>query len=449
MYAGSQLIPIHSESCAPPDGRLILFGRYPVPGRTKTRLIPALGPVGAADLQRHLTQRSLAAALQSGLPASDVEFCYTGGTASRVKRWLGHTGIGFSRQSGGNLGIRMLNALQAAFERGSRPAVLVGTDIPAMTARHLKAAFHALNGHDLVLGPSRDGGYWLIGMNRPVDVFQGIQWSRPDVLHRTLAQAGRQGLTVAQLDPLNDMDTEADLAAWQPHGHWRAPYLSVVIPTLDEAGTIAAAVSRLRSPDCEIIVVDGGSRDNTANLARSAGAAVIVAPRGRALQQNTAARLSSGRVLLFAHADTALPRDYAAQVFETLMPSGVSAGAFRFKTDFDHWSMRLIEKSVHIRSTLFQMPYGDQALFMSKNIFERSGGFPLVPIAEDLYLVRRLARLGRIAQARAAAVTSSRRWRALGVWRTTLINYLIAGGCLSGIDPRHLQPLYKRWLKQK
>jgi rSAM/selenodomain-associated transferase 2/rSAM/selenodomain-associated transferase 1 len=449
MYAGSQPEPIRTACRMPSGGRLILFGRYPVPGRTKTRLIPSIGPVGAADLQRRYTQKSLTTALQTGLPASSVAFCYTGGTAAQVKQWLGHSGIGFSRQVGDNLGNRMRNALQAALDRGDRPVVLVGTDIPAMTAEHLETAFRALNRHDLVLGPSRDGGYWLIGMNRPVNLFQGIPWGRPDVLARTLEQARRQGLTVARLEPLNDIDTEADLAAWQPDGRWRKPYLTVVIPTLDEAGTIAAAIGRLRTPDCQIIVADGGSRDNTVKLARSAGAAVIVAPRGRALQQNSAARQASGRVLLFVHADTTLPRDYVPHVFEALMPSGVAAGAFQFKTDYDHWSMRLIEKTVRIRSTLFQMPYGDQALFMTKNIFKRIGGFPHVPIAEDLYLVKRLARLGRIAQARAEAVTSARRWRTLGVWRTTLINYIIAAGCLSGISPGYLAPLYRLWLNQK
>ncbi len=449
MNTGRTASEKNSASSSLGGCRLILFGRYPVPGRTKTRLIPALGPVGAADLQRRLTQKSLTTVLKSGMPASSVEFCWTGGSPSQVKQWLGHTGIGFIPQVGDNLGTRMRNALQTASGPLHRPVVLVGTDIPAMTAQHLKTAFKALNHHDLVLGPSRDGGYWLIGTKRPVDVFQGIQWSRPDVLTRTLAEAGRQGLTVAQLETLNDIDTEADMSAWQPDGRWRRPYLTAVIPTLDEAGIIQAAIHRLRSPDSEVIVADGGSRDDTVDLARSAGAAVLVAPRGRAVQQNSGARQASGRVLLFVHADTCLPPGYAAQVFETLIPQGVSAGAFRFKTDFDHWGMRLIEKTVRIRSTLFQMPYGDQALFMFKTTFDKIGGFPLVPIAEDLFLVKRLARLGRIAQTRAAAVTSARRWRAIGVWRATLINYLIAGGCLLGIDPKHLVPLYRWGLHQK
>jgi rSAM/selenodomain-associated transferase 2/rSAM/selenodomain-associated transferase 1 len=447
MSSVGQPTPDHPASLALESGRLILFGRYPVPGRTKTRLIPSLGPVGAADLQRRLTQESLATLLHAGLPASSVEFCYTGGTPYQVKRWLGRRGIGFTRQAGGDLGSRMANALGAALDQGERPVVLVGTDIPSMTAGHIQTAFRALRRHDVVLGPSRDGGYWLIGVRRQVDLFQGIPWGRADVLARTLAQAVRQGLTVFQLEPLNDIDTPADLAAWQPQGEWRHPYITVVIPALNEAATIADTIGRASTADTRIVVADGGSVDHTADLAREAGAEVIGTPPGRAVQQNTAASLAASPVLLFLHADTLLPRDYPDQVFETLMPVDVVAGAFRFKTDWNRRSMRLIEKTVQIRSTLLQMPYGDQALFMSRNIFEKVGGFPRVPIAEDLFLVRRLARLGRIAQARGSVLTSGRRWRTIGIWRTTLINYLIAGGCLLGMDPRHLAPLYRKWLK--
>jgi uncharacterized protein len=447
MLAGGLPSTDNAASLVLEGGRLILFGRYPVPGRTKTRLIPALGPAGAADFQRRLTQESLATILQTGLPPSSVAFCYTGGTLCQVKRWLGRHGIGFSRQTGGDLGSRMANAIGAALDQGERSVVLVGTDIPAMTAEHIQTAFAALRSHDVVLGPSRDGGYWLIGMRRQADLFRGIPWGSTDVLARTLAQAMRQGLTVCQLEPLDDIDTPADLAAWQPQGECHPPYMTVVIPALNEAATIAAVIDRVRSADSRIIVADGGSNDNTADLARRAGAEVIVTQPGRAAQQNAGARLAAGPVLLFLHADTLLPQDYPAQVFETLMPADVMAGAFRFKTDWNRRSMRLIEKTVQIRSTLLQMPYGDQALFMPRNIFEKVGGFPCVPIAEDLFLVRRLARLGRIAQARGSVLTSGRRWRTIGVWRTTLINYLIAGGCLLGMDPGHLAPLYRKWHK--
>ena len=129
------------------------------------------------------------------------------------------------------------------------------------------------------------------------------------------------------------------------------------------------------------------------------------------------------------------------------MPAEVVAGAFKFKTDWNCPSMRLIEKAVQIRSSWLQMPYGDQALFMPKRTFDKIGGFPQVPIAEDLHLVRRLRRMGRIAQTQGYVLTSGRRWRSLGVIRTTLINYLVAGGCLLGLDARHLAPFYRKWLK--
>lgn len=447
MSAGVQPSPDHAAWRAPGGGRLVLFGRYPVPGRTKTRLIPALGPAGAADLQRRLTLKSLTTVLKTNLPASSVEFCYTGGGPDQVRRWLGRHGIGFSRQTSDGLGSRMADALKTAFRKGFHPVVLVGTDIPAMTAEHIRSAFEALGRHDVVLGPSRDGGYWLIGMRRPADLFQGIAWGRSDVLARTLTQADRQGLTVFQLDPLNDIDTADDLAHWQPRRQWPPPYITVVIPALNEAATIAAVIERARCADSRIIVADGGSSDGTADMARRSGAEVITTPAGRAAQQNAAARLSTGPVLLFLHADTLLPPDYPAQVFETLMAADVAAGAFRFKTDWNRPGMRLIEKAVQVRSSWLQMPYGDQALFMPKCNFDTIGGFPQVPIAEDLYLVRRMRRLGRIAQAPGSVLTSGRRWRSRGVFRTTLINYLIAGGCLLGMDPRHLAPLYRKWLK--
>jgi hypothetical protein len=107
--------------------------------------------------------------------------------------------------------------------------------------------------------------------------------------------------------------------------------------------------------------------------------------------------------------------------------------------------MRLIEKAAHIRSTRFQLPYGDQGIFLRKDRFDSIGGFPPVAIAEDLFLVRRLTRMGRIGLAPAPVVTSGRRWRTIGVWRATLVNYLIAGGCLMGVPARYLAPLYSLW----
>ncbi len=428
--------------------QLILFGRYPVPGRTKTRLIPALGPLGAADLQRRMTEHCLDTILACNLPAG-VAFYYTGGHRERVHRWLGKYGLDLKPQKGKDLGERMQSAAQCALEGKYRQVVMVGTDLPALSAHHLQTAFDALQDHDLVIGPSRDGGYWLIGMSRPAAVFDSIDWGSSRVFAQTMGAARRLGLKTALLPVLNDIDTAADLEAWQPGGLWQRPYLSVIIPALNEAESIGRTIEAARSPDCEIIVADGGSTDETVVLARAAGATVICAPRSRARQQNAAALAARGRVLLFLHADTRLPHNYGAQIFETLLSSRTIAGAFRFKTDYHHPGMRLIEKAVHFRATLLQMPYGDQALFLPAAVFAHAGGFPDVAIAEDLVLVRRLTQLGRIGMAPAAAVTSGRRWKAIGIWRTTLVNSTIAAAVLFGVDPGRLAPLYRLWVKKE
>lgn len=429
------------------ERRLILFGRYPVPGRTKTRLIPLLGPLGAAEYQRQWTEQAIATLARAHL--APVDFAYTGGTPAQLRRWLRSRTPRLYPQPRGDLGSRMQQVMDNALAHGAQQVVLLGTDVPQMTVRHPAMAFDALTGHDLVLGPTGDGGYWLVGCRKPAAIFQGVAWGTAAVLEQTLALAKEQGLTNCLLPPLADMDTEADLKAWRPHHDWSQPYLSVVIPALNEAAVIGKTIEPLRASDIEVIVADGGSRDSTADLARQAGASVIRTMPGRAWQQNEGARHAAGRVLLFLHADTRLPDDFGACIFELLMDPGIVLGAFGFKTDGAHRAMRWIEKGANLRAIHLQLPYGDQGLFMRRRDFLKAGGFPGVPVAEDLYLVRRMKRLGRIGLAPQAAVTSSRRWRRQGMGWTTMANSIIAAGCLLGVDPARLAQWYHRLGKER
>lgn len=420
--------------------QILLFGRYPVPGRTKTRLIPLLGPLGAAEFQRRMTEKSLDTLTDSRI--APVTFCYADGRPGQMRRWLKGRPIKCIPQVRGDLGMRMQAAIQSALSLGRGPVLLLGTDIPELTVHHLEQAFDALADHDLVLGPSPDGGYYLVGCRQPVDIFRRIPWGTSRVLAATLDHAGRQGLKVKQLEPLNDIDTPEDLVAWQPQKAQPNPYLSIIIPTLNEAQRIAQTISRVQGPDIEVLVADGGSHDETVAIASRSGAKVIITPPGRAIQQNQGAARATGSVLLFLHTDTRLPKRFGRYVFDCLLDPRVAAGAFRFKTDLNHWGMVWIEKWAHLRSKLLQMPYGDQALFISGEVFSRAGGFPITPIAEDLMLVRRLARLGSIRIVPAAAVTSARRWQRVGLLRTTMINHIIAIGCLLHIAPQRLAPMY-------
>ena len=155
------------------------------------------------------------------------------------------------------------------------------------------------------------------------------------------------------------------------------------------------------------------------------------------------ARLSAPSGISEPEVTTTSARGFTLKI-TGLMNRRVVLGAFRFRTDYATPAMRWITFWTNLRASVLQLPYGDQGLFITRHAFEAVGGFPPAPIAEDLYLVRRPARRGRIALAPAAAVTSGRRWRQLGPLRTTLINTIIALGCLTGIDPSRLAPLY-RW----
>jgi rSAM/selenodomain-associated transferase 2 len=281
-------------------------------------------------------------------------------------------------------------------------------------------------------------------MRRPVNLFAGIPWGQPGVLRRTLALADGIGVSKALLDPLTDLDTPEDLARETKIRYPSRPYLSVVIPTLNEERTISGTIAAARSADAEIIVSDGGSTDRTRAIARARGARVLTGQRGRAVQQNRGADTARGEVLLFLHADTRLPPDYVGHIFATLMDRRTVLGAFRFATDLQTPVMRWIAFGTNLRAARLRLPYGDQGLFMSKSNFLRIGGFPDVPIAEDLFLVRQMNRIGRVALAPAAATTSARRWQRVGPLRTTLINTAIAGGCLAGIPPSRLAPLYRK-----
>jgi hypothetical protein len=372
----------------------------------------------------------------------DLEACFEGGGPANLRRWLG-PGLIFSQQSPGDLGERMKAAFLQAFRQGAQQVVLHGTDIPGLTIQHIDEAFDALKSHDLVLGPSTDGGYWLIGLKKPADLFDRMEWGASSIFDKTVAAAKGQGLSLHVLGPLTDMDTGDAVREWMPDWAREQPYLSVIIPALNEEAHIEKTIFNARSPDAEIILVDGGSTDRTAERAECAGALVIPGPRGRALQQNRGAAEAKGNVLVFLHADTLLPKDYVAQVFETLMDGRVALGAFRFTTNLARPLMRGIEFTTNIRSRYLRLPYGDQALFVRRSCFQAVRGFPEMPIAEDLFFVRLVSKQGRIAIAPAYAVTSGRRWKEVGLLRTTLINQFILAGFALGISPRTLARLYR------
>lgn len=199
-----------------PSDCLIIFARYPEPGKVKTRLMPAVGAEGAARIYREMAEYTLAQARAAAqMKGVALQLWLTGGHRDALKPWLGQD-ISYHPQPEGELGDRLTFAFQSAFEAGYHAAIAIGTDCPSLDSYFLLQAFEALDNHDLVLGPATDGGYYLIGLQRPMpELFQGIAWSTANVLRQTEAIADGLGLTRYHLPSLTDVDTPEDLELWR------------------------------------------------------------------------------------------------------------------------------------------------------------------------------------------------------------------------------------------
>jgi rSAM/selenodomain-associated transferase 2 len=218
--------------------------------------------------------------------------------------------------------------------------------------------------------------------------------------------------------------------------------IAVVIPTLDEAERVGAAIASARG--CDVIVVDGGSRDGTVERARAAGARVLARPAGRARQLDAGWRAAHGDVVLFLHADTRLPDGWDAAVRRALEDPRVAGGAFTLRFEPPTRALRLVEWGARWRARLLGIPYGDQALFARRDALEAAGGVPDVPICEDLDLVRALRRRGRLVQLPLPATTSARRYLRRGVLRTWWRNALTLAAWRLGVDRARLAAWYAR-----
>lgn len=439
---------------SPPLEWLLVFARYPLPGHTKTRLIPALGPEGAARCSAALTLRALTQAEQyrQRFPCQ-IQVHYSGGNTERMKQLFGPH-FDYCPQQGSDLGQRLQAAVATAFSAGASRVLIIGTDCPDLDADLLQHASEALTEADLVLGPAYDGGYYMMGMRayRP-EVFQNIDWGTSRVLQQTMEAAGRLGWSVQQLQPLSDVDEPEDLivcrrlAAVLPDclPEVRAGITSIIIPTLNEEQRLTQTLQSVcGESSCEVIVADGGSSDATLSIAESFGARVVQSQPGRGRQMNAGAAVATGETLLFLHGDSQLPENFVDSIQQTLSRENCCAGAFRLKIDDPARAFKLLAWGANQRARWLQLPYGDQGLFLPSRRFFALGGYGNLPLMEDVELCQRLQQRGRIELADDYVVTSARRWKKLGVARTTLVNQMCLTGYLLGISPERLAGWYRR-----
>ena len=429
--------------------RICILTRYPRLGEVKTRLVPPLSAEEALALHERLTRHTLRRALTLAATSEARVEVRTDAAFHRVAHdWLGG-GFSTRYQGEGDLGDRIRLVFGEAFASGEQRVVLVGSDCPRLTSAHLRDALARLGDADVVLGPATDGGYYLVALRResskrsvPV-LFSEVPWSTADVLARTIEIAERHGLTVALLEPLPDVDrpedlTDAEVAltACELSANAR---VSVVIPVLDDAPGVAAAVTSARTAGAdEIVVIDGGSRDGTRAIATAAGARVLTSAPGRARQMNAGAAAATGDILVFLHADTLLPPRACVLARAALARPGVAAGAFGFAVPTDTRLGRIVDFAGRWRARLTRFPHGDQALFVSACTFRDLGGFPDLPTMEDWELVTRLRRLGVVQILHEPAVTSARAWERYGLMRVTALNLAVIAAYRLGVNPRRL-----------
>ena len=258
------------------------------------------------------------------------------------------------------------------------------------------------------------------------------------------AGLGARGLgSDADAVPPADQKLDSAGSSRVPRPESRAPSLSIILPTLNEAPHLAATLAAARDDGVkEIIVVDGGSTDTTREVAAAHADLVISAARGRSVQMNAGAARATGDILLFLHADTLLPAGFAAAVQAACTAADVVGGRFDVALEPSSPLLWLTETLINLRSRLSRLATGDQAIFVRRDAFVRLGGYAAIPLMEDLELSRRLKRAGRIACLRTRVTTSSRRWCRDGVVRTILLMWTIRLLYFAGVSPERLARLY-------
>jgi rSAM/selenodomain-associated transferase 2 len=220
--------------------------------------------------------------------------------------------------------------------------------------------------------------------------------------------------------------------------------LSVVVPVLNEELNLSRITSHLRSvieQGHEVIIVDGGSTDNTLTIAYEITDTVIISKKGRALQMNSGASIASGKVVLFLHADTLLPEN-VAEIISAACVGESFWGRFDVRLSNNKYVYRLIECMMNMRSSLTSIVTGDQAIFIEKSLFDRIGGFPEIALMEDIEISRRLKKISKPVRLKSRVVTSSRRWERNGVFATVFLMWKLRLYYFFGVSPEKLNQMY-------
>lgn len=425
---------------------VVIFAKAPIPGFAKTRLIPLLGAPGAADVARRLTEHAVRAAITADVGPVAM-WCAPDADHASFAALRQRFGLSLHVQTGADLGERLHNAVEATARGG--PVLVMGTDCAVITAAHVKRCAEALREFDGAVIPVEDGGYFLLGLRQPQPaLFAGVSWSTSAVFAETRAKATAAGLTLKVFEQLWDMDRPEDYERAVSEGVLPVdPDLSIVVPTLNAGAHLGETIAALRDSRgemrMEIIVADGGSEDDTCARAVSAGATVVASVRGRGVQLATGAKHASGRWILFLHADTTLSPSWRSAVSSFMRAEGNVDRAAHFRLAYDDASQsaQRLAALANWRAGTLGLPYGDQGLLISRELYSALGGYRELPIMEDVDIVRRIGK-ARLVELPVTATTSAARYRRDGYLRRPIRNLSLLTLYFLGVPPRRLARLY-------
>lgn len=355
----------------------------------------------------------------------------------------------FRPQEGDHLGERMSNALRSAFAEGAGRVVLIGSDLADVQSEDIEQAFRKTNEKVVVLGPAADGGFYLVGTDRPVDSpFAFTSWSTPEVFSRTARGFESEGFRVLTTPERNDVDHKSGLDRLDRDSLFRDS-ISLIIPTLAEPEKLRPLLEYLEDsiwPGDEIVVVQGGAFRKTVLHRMSPVLTVIKTSKGRGIQQNVGAMLCRGNILCFLHDDTIAPPEFAYLIRRTCRDRPLALGCFRLRFSPSNRALDLIAGWANLRSRLFKLPYGDQGYFCRRDLFESAGGFRRRYLMEDVELVRDIRKIrggsSGVSIVPADVCTSPDRYVRKGVLKACLQNHAIF--LLSALG-RDEQELYRKY----
>ncbi|RFP60990.1 MAG: DUF2064 domain-containing protein [Limnothrix sp. CACIAM 69d] len=472
---------------------ITLFVKAPELGPVKSRLAKTIGADFATEFYRSIGRDWFDRLTEfADSQQADVRVFYAPDLGrSLVREWLDCDDRQLVAQGDGDLGDRMARAFTTCFGQGSDRVLLVGSDSPDLPDAILTQGAEALIETGATICPTEDGGYCLVGFQRDrflPSIFQNMIWSTETVFSETIARFQSANQPVTILPRWYDIDHAQDLDQfWQLNQQnsalersiatlekIRQPIaLSVIMPVLNEGERIQKMLDHLAEISgqipYEVIVVDGDRAGSTLQyLPSDRPVRGITAARGRGLQMNAGAAIARGEILLFLHADTQLPAtafQVIIQLFDPapnpdqipnlgskglkpLVPEDSSGdqlvgGAFDLAITSSRWILRTIARVASVRSRLTRLPYGDQAIFIRRSAFLELGGYPEIPIMEDVALMRSIRRRGwRIRILPDRVLTSARRWEREGVWRCTLRNWTMLLAYFAGVSPWTLLAWY-------